>query len=441
MLPGNAPLADVSRADGPSASTSHPRRWILVAAVVGFALRAAFGAFYWVGKPLTHDEREYLALARSLTEGRGFTYGDDAGPAGTTQQFGRAPGYPAFLALIGAGQSDHGSSPLRVKLAQSIVGAGTVWLLGLIALRACGARAGVIAAAIAAVYPPLVWISAYVFSETLYSALALLGAHALQRAVDQSGTTGSHPSRPGRHTAALAAAAGALTGIAILVRPAMLFFVPLAAIWLIRRKRFVVASIALIAIVAIIAPWTLRNARIHGRFVLVASEGGITFWTGNHPLARGEGDLAANPELKRAELEFRRAHPGLTGDQLEPLYYRDAFAFIAEHPGRWLALLARKLFYTVVPIGPSYTLHSTRYWAASVLSYLGLLLAAAAGARALAHSAHRPTAILLLGASAVLTSVVFFPQERFRIPVIDPVLIIAAAATAGLSRPGRPLTA
>jgi hypothetical protein len=145
--------------------------------------------------------------------------------------------------------------------------------------------------------------------------------------------------------------------------------------------------------------------------------------------------------LKRAELEFRRAHPGLSGDQLEPLYYRDAFTFIADHPGQWLALLARKLFYTVVPIGPSYTLHSTRYWAASVLSYLALLLAAAAGARALAPSAHRPTAVLLLGAAAVLTSVVFFPQERFRIPVIDPVLIITAAATAGASRPGRQGTA
>jgi hypothetical protein len=35
--------------------------------------------------------------------------------------------------------------------------------------------------------------------------------------------------------------------------------------------------------------------------------------------------------------------------------------------------------------------------------------------------------VLLLGASAVLVNVVFFPQERFRIPVIDPVLIISAS--------------
>jgi hypothetical protein len=77
----------------------------------------------------------------------------------------------------------------------------------------------------------------------------------------------------------------------------------------------------------------------------------VTFWTGNHPLAIGEGDLAANPPIKEAELAFRRAHPGLTPEQMEPLYYRDAFAHIRADPGWWLSLLARKAVYTVVPIG------------------------------------------------------------------------------------------
>jgi len=173
---------------------------------------------------------------------------------------------------------------------------------------------------------------------------------------------------------------------------------------------------------------------VYGAFVLIASEGGVTFWTGNHPLARGEGDLAANLDLKRAELEFRRAHPGLTAEQLEPMYYRDAFARIAEHPLQWLGLLARKAFFTVVPAGPSYTLHSVRYWAASVVSYAVLLVFAVAGSRTLWRSPRRPTALLLLGAASVLMCLVFFPQERFRIPVIDPVLIVCAAALAARAR-------
>ena len=396
------------------------RRWIYVAAVAGLALRAAFGLFYWTGKPLTHDEREYLVLAKGLAEGRGFTY-DGSGHTGTDQQFGRAPGYPVFLALIGTGRGDYVHAPARVKITQAFVGAATVWLIGVIALGAAGPRAGVAAAVMAAIYPPLVWIAAYVFSETLYSAVALLAAHTLQSAVAASRR------RTSKRAALSALAAGTLAGVAILIRPAMLLFVPLAILWLISRRQVPLALAFAIASAAVVAPWTARNTRVHGRLVLVASEGGVTFWTGNHPLARGEGDLAANPELKLADLEFRRAHPGLTSEELEPLYYRDALRLIAAQPWQWLGLLLRKAFYTVVPVGPSYTLHSTRYWAASVISYLALLPVAVLGMRRLWRSERRPTAVLLLGASAVLVGLVFFPQERFRIPVIDPVLIVAAA--------------
>lgn len=400
-------------------SAAPARRWIAAAAVLGIALRAVFGLTYWVGKPLTHDEREYLALAKSIQDGRGFRY-DPPLDAGTGQQFGRAPGYPAFLALLGAGSTTAESAPARVKLAQSVLGGFAIWLIGLIGLRASGPRTGTIAAAVAAVYPPLVWIPSYVFSETLYSAAALLCAWVLQKAVDGDEGTRTRG----------AAAAGALIGCAILVRPAMLFFVPLATVWLWRRRGPLTGVAALIATAAVVAPWTVRNAQVYGRFVLVASEGGVTFWTGNHPLARGEGDLAANPELKRAELEFRRAHPGLTAEELEPLYYRDALRAMAADPAGWFALLARKAFYTVAPIGPSYTLHSTKYQAASVIPYLMLLPFAARGIMRLRHSAGRPTAVLLLALSAILVGLVFFPQERFRIPVIDPALIICAAAAA-----------
>src|SRR3954454_8766125 len=110
------------------------RRLILIAAALGFVLRLAFGLFYWVDKPLTHDEREYLALSQSLAAGDGFVYGPGH-DTGTAQQFGRAPLYPLFLAAIGAGAHDYNSSPARVKIAQSLVGALAVWIIGMIAIR------------------------------------------------------------------------------------------------------------------------------------------------------------------------------------------------------------------------------------------------------------------------------------------------------------------
>jgi 4-amino-4-deoxy-L-arabinose transferase-like glycosyltransferase len=406
------------------------RRLIVLVAVAGFVLRAAFGLLYWTGKPLTHDEREYLALARSVAAGQGFVYGDDH-DTGTAQQFGRAPAYPLFLVAIGAGRDVHEASPARVKVAQGLLGAGAVWLIGLIALRAAGPRAGVAAAAIAAVYPPLVWIGAYVFSEALYTLLALATVLLLDRAMDKV-----EDARSARAGGALVLVAGLLAGVAVLTRPALLFFLPLVLLWLVWRRLTVLGLAFIVAVLVVVTPWTARNYRVYDRFVLVASEGGVTFWTGNHPLAIGEGDLAANPDLKRAELAFRDARPGLTAEELEPHYYREALGYIADRPGWWLGLLARKAFYTVVPIGPSYLLHSTRYLVATWIPYAVVLLLAIAGWTAIWRSARRPVALLLLAASAVLVSLVFFPQERFRIPVLDPTLIVcAAAAAARLRRP------
>ncbi len=401
------------------------RRILLAACAAGFLLRLAFGVFYWNGKPLTHDEREYLSLAGNIAAGRGFVY-DETFETGTGQQFGRAPGYPLFLAAIGA-RNEGGGTPLRVKIAQSLVGAVGVWLIGVIASRAAGPRAGAASAVIAAAYPPLVTIPSYVLSETLYSTIALAAVVVLQSAAAES--------KAGGRVLARACAAGVLTGVAALTRPAMLFFLPLAAIWLLLSRRYAVAAALAAAALLVIVPWTVRNATVYGRFVLIASEGGVTFWTGNHPLAIGEGDLAANPLIKQAELEFRRAHPGLPPEQLEPLYYRDAVSFIMQHPLWWAGLLARKAFYLVVPAGPSYALHSTAYRAASAVPYLVLLPFAVAGGRRLWSGAGRPTALFLLAASAVLVCLVFFPQERFRIPVIDPTLIVCASGLAGRVRP------
>ena len=213
----------------------------------------------------------------------------------------------------------------------------------------------------------------------------------------------------------------------MLVRPAMLFFLPLAALWLIcaapagtRGRRSWSPRLPSIA------PWTVRNMRVYGTFVLVASEGGVTFWTGNHPLARGEGDLAANPDIKRAELEFRRAHPGLTAEAARAaLLPRRLAVHRAASRSGGSACCAKKAFYTVVPIGPSYTLHSTRYL--GCVARVVPAAAAARGRRRRAAVARQPPArrrSSCSAASACSSVSCFFPQERFRIPVIDPALIV-----------------
>ena len=414
------------------------RRWILGCVLLGLALRVAFALLYWVNQPLTHDEREYLALARSVARGDGFQYPADEPAPGTAQQFGRAPGYPAFLAaVIIPAPVNH--TPRRIKLAQALLGAASIWLIASIAGRAAGPRAAIAAAALAAVYPPLIWMPSFVLSETLFSLLALAAALVLQAMPLHLAPRASRPApRVSRLSPRTALVAGAvLTGIAILTRPAMLFFLPFAAIWLWRKRTLADALLFLVLAAVCVAPWTIRNHRVYGRWVAVASEGGVTFWTGNHPLAVGDGDLAANPAIKRADLAFRAAHPGVSAEELEPLYYREAFAWIRSDPGAWLQLLARKAFYTVVPAGPSYAVHSTKYVAASVAAYLLVLPAAIAGAwrwRTVTARGPAPVPLWLMAAATVTAGLVFFPQERFRIPVIDPALIVSAALLAGQAR-------
>ena len=104
----------------------------------------------------------------------------------------------------------------------------------------------------------------------------------------------------------------------------------------------------------------------------------------------------------------------------------------------WMALQARKVFYLVVPIGPSYTLHSPKYFWASVVSYGLVLPLALVGAWRRRGSLGVTPGLWLLVGSAVAVCLVFFPQERFRIPVIDPALLILAGTLLGTAWPLRP---
>jgi 4-amino-4-deoxy-L-arabinose transferase-like glycosyltransferase len=412
----------------PGARPLRARRWLAAAVAVGLALRLAFAFGYWVGKPLTLDEQEYLILARSLAEGRGLTYPPSEG---TAKHFERPPVYPLFLVGVLVAGGELGSAsldrgvPASLKIAQSLIGALMIWLIGLIAWRAAGPTAGAIAACLAAVYPPLVWIGAYVLSEALYALLALAAVWWLGLTIDRAGPAPRWP----------AVLAGLAAGTAVLTKESMIFFLIVSGAWLVARRRIAVASLLLVGALVVLAPWVARNARVHGQFVLGAPHGGVTFWTGNNPTARGEGDMAANPDIRRDQLALEAAHPGASVQQLDSIYYREALRFIANDPIRWLGLEARKAFFAVVPIGPSYRLHSRLYFLGSLLPYAALLPFAVAGLLRLGRLRDQPRALWLLVCSAFLVVLVFFPQERFRIPVIDPALIVCAAAWWALRPP------
>jgi 4-amino-4-deoxy-L-arabinose transferase-like glycosyltransferase len=407
------------------------RSWILLAVLVGLALRLAFSLGYWVDKPLTLDEQEHLLLARSLASGQGFSYPAVPDEDARVMHFGRPPAYPAFVAalLVMTGHRwpepahlprSSSEIPREIIVAQALLGALAVWLIARLAGLAAGPRAAIIGAALATVYPPLVWTCAFALNETLYCVLGLVAVWILVAASHQGA----------RAPLGLGLLAGLAAGAGVLTREATVFFLPLVGLYLLVRRRPGLLATFVLGVSVVVLPWLIRNYSVYDRLVLTVEHGGVTFWTGNNPLARGEGDLAANPEMKRARIALEAQHAGVSSQDMDAVYYREAFHFIASRPLAWSALLVKKVFYTVVPIGPSYTLHSARYFLGSVISYGLLVPFAVAGFIRLGRRRSILWPLWLLGLSVVIVCLVFFPQERFRIPVIDPLLIICAASCA-----------
>ena len=102
---------------------------------------------------------------------------------------------------------------------------------------------------------------------------------------------------------------GVLLGLTCLVRPtALLFPILLVIISLTRGRGFVRpalhAVIASLIMMAVILPWSLRNHRILGEFVLVSANSGANLWMGNHPGT--DGGYAALPPEAQGMSEVRR---------------------------------------------------------------------------------------------------------------------------------------
>ena len=388
-----------------------------IAVAVGLAARLVFALAYWVDKPLTIDQVEYLMLADNFRENGRLSYG-----VGEEHRLMRSPGYPVFLAGVLSLQD----SLSAVKIAQSILGALTSLLVAALAYRLAGRRAAIAAAFLAALYPPLVWMPAEILSETLFACVALAAALLLWYRLDALAPSEVASRQPMIDWPSVGI--GGLIGVAVLIRPEMLFFLlPMTAL-LAARRHWSPAAALVAGTAIVISPWTASNYVRHGELILVTSRGGPNFWMGNSELATGDGDVGSNPELSEAYRALSRASAGLSPSQTERVFYREALTWMRAHPAEWLVLEAKKLFYFWVPIGPSYSSHSRLYWIGHATSYLALLPFALAGFFRIVRHRDQPIVLWALAASALVTALIFFPLPRYRVPVFDIVMIVCAAS-------------
>ncbi len=345
------------------------------------------------------DQREYMELARSIAGGATMGFYDPRF-AETVYAY-RTPGYPIFLAGTGA-------DARLARIAQAAVDTSTVLGVYLLARRWMNRRASLLAGAMVAVNPFLIYFTGLLLSETLFTALLTWGVVGLAWASRAMwmGVLGSL----------------ALVACAI-VRPSALFLIvllplltPTIDLW--RRGMLVVASLVLAG--AMFGPWAARNQRMLGQPILATTNGGITLYDGFRPGATGASDqsfVATMPEL-REMTEIQRSN------YLELLGWR----FITENPGQAARLGVIKLARTWSPVPLSAEFGRPLYRVVGLLYAIPFYVLVLWGLWRPTLS--RPVKGFLLVA-AVYFSVVHVMSVgslRYRIPVEPLLCVIAAGA-------------
>ncbi|HUF85171.1 MAG TPA: glycosyltransferase family 39 protein [Acidimicrobiia bacterium] len=235
-----------------SGSSMSGRRFLtilLVIAAVAFVGRVIYITAVTNHRDLYYDEIYYMGSADRLADGDWFKAPSIFGPA--DQESADHPPLTALTLAPVSRFSDNSETALRITVA--LAGIGVVVLLGLIGRDLAGARAGLIAAGLAAVYPNLWANDGLILSETfatLGSAAAVFCTYRLIR-----GPTWRN-----------AAGAGVACAIAMLSRGELVLLVPLLvlpAVFMIpdvaRALRLRLAGVVALAAMVVIAPWVAYN--------------------------------------------------------------------------------------------------------------------------------------------------------------------------------------
>ena len=137
----------------------------------------------------------------------------------------------------------------------------------------------------------------------------------------------------GRVTVTFAILTGLVHGMATLMRPSHLLFVPfvlaLAILSPARRRHWVIGAWILVARMAALAPWWWRNYQVTGRFVATTLQLGASLYDGWNPAATGASDMRFVDDFvaaQRREDEQSPAAAGTFEERLDARLRRESVA-------------------------------------------------------------------------------------------------------------------
>jgi hypothetical protein len=228
---------------------------------------------------------------------------------------------------------------------------------------------------------------------------------------------------------------GALWVVGGLINPSILSLFPFFLGWLVWNERkeaapWVKHAAAVLLLFTIgLAPWTIRNYRVFGKFIVLRSNFGLELWLGNNPnVVDGLSQLShPNDNPEEAEKYIRMGEIAYMAEK-----EHEAFTFMRTHPRDTL----NYTFHRFVNIWLSQTDNLLDVWSSaslyrkalmtfnsllSLLSLLGVLYA-----RRARHPDAAPYGMVLL-----IFPLVFYlthSSPRYRFPM-DPIILILAAST------------
>jgi len=376
------------------------RRSYFLGSVFALALLARCGFSLFFPHALAPDSATWLAPARDLANGLGFT------------SVLRHPGYITFLASVFTFAGNDNLT--AVRLTQALLGSLQVLLLFYLALNVFKKEAvACLAAVFLALYPYAIFQSSEILSECFNSFLLVLFFSLLYSALEQP------------RKAARCALAGAAFGLTVLTKSTVIVILPfIFAFFYFNRLGLKLFLVLFAAAALTILPWTVRNYRIYDKFVLVNLSGAALFQHNNPATLEIERQTRELQEVKwetPEALEIAKLPP-LEADKV---YRERALGFMRANPGTVLTLMRMRLthFWSLYPIS-----HSRVQKLAALLTS-GLYIPLAFASFFLAGARWRKTFLLwatVFSYNAV--HLVFTTTLRYRIP-LDPLLMIFAAFT------------
>jgi len=235
------------------------------------------------------DTDGYEALATNI-----MNYGEFSSNGRLTSL--HEPFYPFFLASI---YYFLGHSYMAAEIIQAVLGALTCIIIFLISINLFPLPVAIVAALVSCFNPGFIKSSTHLMTENLYTFLFVVAIYFLIRQTKEGGFKNLIFS-------------GITLGIAALTRSATLLF-PIFILFFIRKKltassysakRYILSIVIFIFFFSVtILPWTLRNWRVHHRFVPICTKGGLALYCAyDPPKDKLAGLLATSDTFKRSEL-------------------------------------------------------------------------------------------------------------------------------------------